>query len=228
MKDPASAEDREVLTEVIAQRLDGPMAALGIIFLLVVFGEGLAAEGSTLATVLFVTGWLLWGAFVAEFLARLYIAPSKKRFLLKNWWQIVLLALPFLRFIRVLGLLRAARAGRVVSSALRATRSARAALTARLGWLGAATLIVVLTSSQLLFEFGGTNNYAEALHDAAYAAVVGEPMSDRSAFARVLEVLLAIYSVVVFATLAGTLGAFFLERRGEAAGEVSAGAPPPA
>lgn len=219
-------ERREALTELIAERLDRPMAALGIIFLLVVFAEGLATPGSGLASGLLVAGWVLWMAFVAEFLARLYIAPSKARFLQKNWWQILLLALPFLRFIRVLRVLRAARAGRVVSSALRATRSARAALTARLGWLAAATVIVVLTSSQLLFEFGNSDNYAQALHDAIYAAVVGQPMTDDSAFARVLELLLAIYSVVVFATLAGTLGAFFLERRGEEAAQASSRVPP--
>ncbi len=218
-----SPERREAVADLIAERLDRPMAALGVIFLLVVFGEGLATKGSTLANALLVAGWILWTMFVAEFLARLYIAPSKVRFLRKNWWQLLLLALPFLRFIRVLRVLRAARAGRVVSSAVRATRSARAALTARLGWLGAATVIVVLTSSQLLFEFGNSENYAEALHDAVYAAVVGQPMTDDSAFARVLELLLAIYSVVVFATLAGTFGAYFLERRGEDATIVSGG-----
>lgn len=210
-----SRDQREAVSEAIVERLDRPMAALGIIFLLIVFAEGLAAPGSGLATGLLVAGWLLWGTFVAEFLVRLYIAPSKTDFLKKNWWQIVLLALPFLRFIRVLRVLRAARASRVVSSAVRATRSSRAALTARLGWLAAATVIVVLTSSQLLFEFGASENYAQALHDAVYAAVVGQPMSDTSSFARVLELLLAIYSVVGFATLAGTLGAFFLERRSE-------------
>lgn len=210
-----SPERREALTDVIAERLDRPMAALGVIFLLVVFGEGLARKDTALATALLVLGWMLWIAFVAEFLARLYIAPSKMRFLRKNWWQILLLALPFLRFIRVLRVLRAARAGRVVSSAVRVTRSARATLTARLGWLAAATAIVVMTSSQLLFEFGNSENYAQALHDAVYAAVVGEPMTDDSTFARILELLLAIFSVLVFATLAGTVGAYFLERRGE-------------
>ncbi len=218
-----SRERREAVSDLIAERLDRPMAALGIIFLLIVFGEGLAARGSGLATALLVAGWVLWGTFVAEFLVRFYIAPSKGAFLRKNWWQVLLLALPFLRFIRVLRVLRAARASRVVSSAVRATRSSRAALTARLGWLAAATMIVILTSSQLLFEFGDSENYAEALHDAVYAAVVGQPMTDESVFARVLELLLAIYSVVVFATLAGTLGAYFLERRDEDAGESPAG-----
>lgn len=210
-----SSERREAVSDLIAERLDRPMAALGVIFLLVVFGEGLAVEGSGLATALLVAGWVLWSVFVAEFVVRIYIAPSKTRFLKKNWWQVLLLALPFLRFIRVLRVLRAARASRVVSSAVRATRSARDALTARLGWLAAATIIIVLTSSQLLFEFGSSENYAEALHDAVYAAVVGQPMTDDSSFARVMELLLAVYSVVIFATLAGTLGAYFLERRSE-------------
>lgn len=39
-------------------------------------------------------------------------------------------------------------------------------------------------------------------------------MSSGAGLAQVLEVVLALYSVVVFATLAGVLGAYFLEGRG--------------
>jgi voltage-gated potassium channel len=48
------------------------------------------------------------------------------------------------------------------------------------------------------------------------ATIVGEPIAQPDAFSRILEVGLAAFSVVVFATLAGTLGAYFLERNSEA------------
>jgi voltage-gated potassium channel len=79
------------------------------------------------------------------------------------------------------------------------------------GWLAVVSAITVLGSSQLLFEFGTFDNYGDALHAAALATITGEPINRPDAFARTLEVVLATYSVIVFATLAATLGAYFLE-----------------
>jgi voltage-gated potassium channel len=57
-----------------------------------------------------------------------------------------------------------------------------------------------------------------ALHDAALSTVVGEPLTAEGSFVRTLEVVLAAYSVVVFATLAGAFGAYYLEGRELASG----------
>ena len=64
----------------------------------------------------------------------------------------------------------------------------------------------------MLYVLGAYDEYAEALHDAALATVTGEPLPRANQVADVLEVVLAVYSVAVFATLAGALGAFFLGR----------------
>lgn len=200
----------------MTERLDAPMAALGVVFLLVVIGEGLATPGTVLHQALIAAGWVIWAAFVAEFAFKIYAADDRWAFLKRSWWQAIFLAVPFLRLLRVARVLRAARAGRVVSSVVRASRTARGTLTARVGWLGAMTMITILGGSQLLFEFGDPPTYASALHSAAFAAITGEPIRDDSSFARVLELVLAAYSVVFFASLAGALGAFFLETRREA------------
>jgi voltage-gated potassium channel len=210
-----SAPERERLQQRVAERLDGPVTALGVIFVLLVLAETITPADTPLAQVFGVAGWVLWALFVAEFVLRLVIAPSTSAFLRRNWWQLIFLALPFLRFARILARLRVARlarAGRVVSSALRGTRTAARVLSGRLAWLAALSAIVVLAASQLLYEFGGYDVYGVALHDAALATITGEPLSRDGAFADALEVVLAIYSVVVFATLAGMLGAFFLDR----------------
>lgn len=204
------AAERERFIDELPARLDPAMSALGIIFLLVVLGQTLAKESTTLATSLEWAAWCLWALFVAEFVLRLVVAPSRSRFLRTNWWQVLFLALPFLRFLRLVRPLL--RGGRVVSSAVRAARSSRLTLTGRLGWLVAVTTIVVLASSQLLYEFADFENYGDALYSAALATVAGEPTHSGTGIGRVLDVLLAIYSVVVFAALAGMLGAFFLEK----------------
>ena len=201
---------RERWAQALAARLDAPMTALGLVFLLVVFGQTLSAS-APLQRALAVAGWLLWSVFVAEFALRLYVAPDRRRFLRRNWWQVVFLILPVLRFLRLVAVLRLARAGRVVSSAVRSSRSARRLVTGRLGWLATVSAIVVLAASQLLFAFGVYDRYGQALHAAALATVTGEPLGHSSALAQVLEVALAVYSVVVFAAVAGALGAFFVQ-----------------
>lgn len=186
------------------------MAALGVVFLLVVLGQSLSTDPG-LARIFQVAGWVLWVIFVAEFAYRAYIAPDHSRFWRRNWWQLLFLAVPFLRFVRILRVLRFARAASVLSSAVRGSRSAGRLLTSRIGWLVVVTAVVVLSASQLLVVTGSYDSYGPALHDAALATVTGEPLPAKDAFADVLEVVLGIYSVAVFATLAGALGAYFLQ-----------------
>ncbi|HET6562522.1 MAG TPA: hypothetical protein VFG72_11660 [Marmoricola sp.] len=208
-----SPAHRELWAEELLDRLTPFMTALSALFLLVVLGEQFARPGSSLSLAFTITGWALWAAFVAEFVARLVVAPDTGRFLKRNWWQIAFLVLPFLRVLRLVRAVRVLRTGRVLSSAIRSSRSARSVLGGRVGWLAVVSAITVVGSSQLLYEFGDYASYGDALHAAALATISGEPLGRDDAFSRVLEVVLATFSVVVFATLAGSLGAFFLETR---------------
>lgn len=205
-------------------RLDRPLSVLGLIFLLVVLADGLATD-PRLRTVLSVVSWTLWAVFAGEFALRLYVAPRRGRFLRRNWWQLVFLVVPFLRFLRLFWVLRTVRVGRLLSAAVRGSRSAGRLLSSRLGWLGATTTVLVLAVSQLLVVSGDYRSYSDALYDTALSTIIGEPLSARTGLARVLSVLLAGYSVAVVATVAGSLGAWFLSR--DPGGEVSSVTTPP-
>lgn len=213
----SSHSHREAWAEELLDRLTPAMSALSILFLLVVLSDQIARPDSGLGIALTVVSWALWAVFAVEFVARMVVAPSTVEFLKRNWWQILFLILPFLRVFRLIRAIRVLRSGRLLSSAVRTTRSARRLLGGRVGWLGVTTGITILGSSQLLFEFSGYPNFGEALHAASLATITGEPLARPDGFAQILEVLLAIYSVVVFATLAGTLGAYFLDRTGREA-----------
>jgi voltage-gated potassium channel len=212
----SSWEHREVWAEGLLDRLTPMMSALGVLFVLVVLGQLLARNGSPTAAALAAAGWALWAVFVAEFVARLVVAPSTARFLRRNW-QVVFLALPALRVLRLVRALRLLRTGRVLSSAVRGSRSAGRLLGGRLGWLVVSCAIVALSSAELLYEFAPYHRFGDALHDAAFATITGEPIPVPGALPNVLEVALAAFSVVVFATVAGSVGAYFLhpaDRRG--------------
>lgn len=226
-KRTAGEQDAQLSTaEALALRLDRPMGVLGIIFLFVVLGQLLATH-PLLVTVLAVLGWLFWAIFVAEFLLRAYIARFQKRFWKKNWWQVIFLLVPFLRFFRALQALRfwrvarLARFGGVVSAGVRGSRSAGRLLSSRIGVLSAVTVIVILVSSQLIYLTGAYDSYIDALYEAALASIAGQRLTAGTGFTRLLDVILAIYSVVVFAALAGALGAYFLR------GQSVAQPPPP-
>lgn len=211
MSGASSERQREALVERIEVRTAPIAAVLGIVFVLVVIGEGVAERGSTLQRVFVWTGWGLWIFFVAEFALRIALSPSRGRFLKRNWWQVLFLILPFLRFLQVLRLARLARAGRIVSSAVRGTRSAGAALGSRLATLLAVHVIVVLAVSEFAYEFVPLRPFGRALYAVALASVAGEPIRVDSGLAQGLTVLLAMYAVVVFAAIAGAAGAYFLE-----------------
>jgi voltage-gated potassium channel len=209
------ANEREALVQRIASNMDGPMTALGFIFLLLVLAETLVRPVGAVGQVFGVVSWALWFAFVLEFVIRATVAPSTGAFLKRNWWQLIFLLLPFLRFARALSRLRIGRLGRVISSGVRSGRGAKANLSSRLGWLAALTLIVILAVSQLVFELGDSSDYGTALYDVAIATITGNPIEARSPAVRLVNVGLALYSVIVFAALAATLGAFFVEGSAE-------------
>ncbi|QNE15658.1 hypothetical protein [Pseudarthrobacter sp. NBSH8] len=194
------------------------MGILGVIFLFVVLGQLVATE-PVMAGVFAIVGWVFWAVFVAEFLLRASIAGFSKDFWKKSWWQAIFLLVPFLRFFRALQALRfvriarLARYGSILSAGVRGSRSAGRLLTGRIGWLTAITAVVILASSQLLYATGDHDSYAESLYESAMAAITGSGITGTSLFSRIIQVLLAIYSVAVFATLAGTLGAYFLREK---------------
>lgn len=202
--------------DAIADRLDVPMSVAGVVFALLVLAETVSRPSGGIGTVFAVAGWVLWVAFAAEFSLRIAMSAAPAAYLRRNWWQVLFLLVPFLRFLRVLRAMRAVRAarvGRVLSAAVRSTRTAERRLSGRLASVAATTVVMVLAGSQLLFEAGDHDSYDDALYVAAVATVAGETPGSLSGLGRVVDVVLVTYSVVVFAAVAGAVGAYLLERR---------------
>ncbi len=83
------------------------------------------------------------------------------------------------------------------------------------------TVVVILAASQLLYAFESHTSYGAALYESAMATVTGAGITTEDPFSKGVQLVLAVYSVGVFATLAGSLGAFYL--RGDQPADPSPG-----
>jgi voltage-gated potassium channel len=215
---------RERLATLIEQRLDIPMAVLAVVWAVLVAYELVAPREQ--ADVLRLVSNVIWAVFAVELFAKLVVSGHPARFLQRHWPSVLFLILPVLRLLRVTRALRVMRvlpASRVVGSSYRAVGTAKGLLTGRLQFLVVTTMVVVFGSGQLLFVLErGRDGALESLGDALWwaanlgisANIVFEPVTLAG---RLLAIVLSTYAIVVFASVAATVGAFFVESRQERA-----------
>jgi voltage-gated potassium channel len=214
---------RERAAALVEDRLDIPMAILAVAWAGLVAYELVAPQRQS--DELALAGNIIWGVFLAEFALKITISGHPVRFLLLRWSSVLFLALPALRVFRVVRAVRAFRAlpaARVVGSSYRAIGTARSLLGSRLAFLGAVTAVVIFSGGQLFHLAEGQAGDAGSLGDgiwwAANASISGNLVVDPATLGgRLLGLFLQGYAVVVFASVAATLGAFFIESRAERA-----------
>lgn len=216
---------RERAAAIVEDRLDVPMAVLAFAW------GGLVAYDlvapARLRSTLGLISNVIWSVFVIEFVAKLWVSGHPLRFLRTRWPSVLFLALPLLRIFRLVRALRALRAlplVRVAGSGYRTIGSARLLLSSRLAYLGAVTATVVFAGAQMLYlveqpPLEGGSGLAEALWWSANLAISGNYTFQPASLAgRLVCLLLTGFAVVVFASVAASVGAFFLESRAEAEG----------
>lgn len=224
---------REEWLDQLTERADPFMAWLGVLFALLL-GYELAVEPTGWRSVIVLAaGWALWAVFVLEFLARLRLAPSKLRFLRRNWLQALGLVIPtlrVLRFVRLVRLGRALPAARAVSASYRTVGSARRVARSRMLYLGAVTAAVVVAVAEVAYVFerderGGIfDSFGESLFWAS-SSVLGQQADPvpQSAGARVAMLGGFLMGITVVALLAATLGAWFVGSEREQARRARSG-----
>ncbi|HVM51944.1 MAG TPA: ion transporter [Acidimicrobiales bacterium] len=213
---------RERAAAVLEDRFDIPMAVLAGAWGALVAYELVAPARQR--DVLTLISHVIWVVFVLELAVKLWVSGHPLRFLRRRWPSLLFLALPLLRILRLIRAVRALRAlpvMRVVGSGYRTIGSARSLLGGRLTYLALVTATVVFAGGQLLYlletEGGSDRTLGNALWWAANLVISSsytfEPSSVPS---RLVSLILSAYSIVVFASVAAALGAFFLESRSEA------------
>ena len=222
--DAEGATPRERAAALLERRLDPFMAVLAVLWGLYLGYELVAPPGQR--PVLTLVSNIVWGIFVLEFVVKLAVSGAPLRFLRRRWPSVLFLVLPALRVLRVLRTVRTLRllpAARVLGASYRAVGTARGLLQGRIAFLAVTTVVVVVSGGQLLYVLeanrdGAVSSLGEAMWWSANLSVsstlVLEPVTT---LGRLLALVLSAYALVVFASLAGTVGAFFVESRQERA-----------
>jgi len=223
-----SEEDElEERLEHALERADPFMAWLGVLFALLV-GYELAVEvGAGARQVLSIAGWVIWGLFLTEFAASVYVAPRRLRYVRRHWVRALAILIPtlrILRFARLLRLGRALPAARVVTSSYRVAGTARKLLRSRLAYLGALAAVVSIAVAELafLFERDAARPAFSSFGDAVLWALTvvvglqGDPTPTTTG-ARLVMLAGFAFGLVVVASLAGSIGAFLVDDRRERA-----------
>src|SRR5664279_3814140 len=109
------------------RRAERPMLVLALVFLVVLVVPMVADLPPAERTAFTVADVAIWAAFAVDYVARLYLAPARWRFVRSHLLDLLVLVVPFLRPLRALRLLRIARLGVVAGVAhSRAQRSLHA------------------------------------------------------------------------------------------------------
>lgn len=226
---PRSDDDEAAFESWLArqtERLDPLMAYLGIVFaLLVAFQLADPDISEAWRRALDVSMWAIWAIFVADFVAKVVVAPRRLRFVRRHWLTVFMLLVPTLRLLRFGALLRIGRAlpaARVVSSSYRATGVARQLLRSRAAFLAGVASVVMLAVAQLGWLAERDHDTFPGFEDAliwsatTVIALQGDP-NPATSLGRLVMLAGFVVGLILVATLAGTVGTYLLEERRERA-----------
>lgn len=205
--------------------IETAMAALGFVWLALLILElvyGLSPSRTRVVN----TIWLI---FIIDFLVRLIKAPSKGRYLAKNWLVGVSLMIPAIRVFRIFRIIRVLRLTAVVRGLhfIRLYASFRRSLRAlgltlqRRGfqYVAAATVIVIFAGAAGMYAFERTagednfKSYAESVWwTAMLITTIGPEFWPATVEGRILCLVLSVYAITVFGYIAATLASHFIGR----------------
>ena len=79
-----------------------PMLVLAIVMIPLLLIPLVMKLSATLDYALFALNWFIWAAFAIELVVKTYLAPNRREYLVKHWYDVVIVVVPFLRPLRIL------------------------------------------------------------------------------------------------------------------------------
>lgn len=161
----------------------------------------------------------IWAAFLAEYLARLLVAPNRLSFIVHNPFDLLLVVVPVLRPLRLLRSLRLIRGIGVGAAAGRAVRESRIRLASRAALLAAGSAAILITAAAVMVldaERAAPKTNITSFGDAlwwAMSTVTTVGYGDHypvTPAGRAIGAVLMIAGVAVFGVVAATAAAWFM------------------
>lgn len=200
------------------RRTDLPMLVLSILFVALLVLPSLWSGAARNAATLEALEWLVWAVFAFDLLARLAIAPEKRRYLVTHWFDVAIVALPFLRPFRFLRVLRA------VPLLARAVTTARRILVRRgLHYVLLAALAILVGSGVAVWraEAAAAGASIQDLPDALWWAATtvttvgyGDTYPTTAA-GRGIGVALMLVGIALFGVITANVAAYFVSESGD-------------
>lgn len=202
--------------------VDGPLLVLAIVWLPVLIIPLVAHPSAAVADGLNAIDYMVWAVFVVEYLVKLYLAPSRRRFVRTHLLDLVVIVIPFLRPLRVVRVLRLLRLVRVATVLTRSLGRARSILTHKgLHFVLLAVILIVFAgaAAELAFEAHQPGSNIHDFGDAIWWAVVTVTTvgyGDRypvGAAGRGVAVVLMLVGIGLVGAVTATVASYFVEQR---------------
>lgn len=200
---------RQELFVEVERRTEIPMLALAAAFLVAVVTPELVELSASVVEGIEVFLWVVWALFAFELAVKTYLAPSRGRYLLRHWVDVITVLVPFLRPLRLL---------RVLAVAIRLWDELRTALrdhTFGLVGLGSALSVTAAALAMYVLERRGQGPI-QAIEDAIWWALVtittvgyGD-MYPITPGGRVVAVLLMFVGIAFFGVITAKVAAYFV------------------
>jgi voltage-gated potassium channel len=209
-RDTARLERFERATEL-------PMMLLAVALAILLVIPPLADLSPAQQRAVDVAEWLIWATFAVELGIKLYLAPAPLRYAMSHWYDVALVALPFLRPLR---LARAFRFARIGSATWRATTDLRRIMRrSSVTYPMAAALLacVVLAATMPLAERDAEGATITGVADGLWWAAttittVGYgDVSPVTPLGRGLAFALMLVGIAAFGAITASVAAYFVE-----------------
>jgi voltage-gated potassium channel len=196
-----------------------PMTVLSVLWLPVLIVPVIVRVPARTQALLDDIDYLLWAIFAVEYLIKLYLAPSRRRFVRTHLIDLLVIAIPVFRPLRALRLLRLLRLSRAGLTMAEMVRRAKGLLTHRglhIVLLAVLAIILIGAALELAFEHKAPGSNIHSYGDALWWAIVTITTvgyGDRypvTAAGRGIAVVLMLTGIGLVGVLSASIASYFV------------------